>query len=263
MAQLNTDAEVLAKGADNFERIAGELKNILARVESTAAEMDSHWQGTAAQAAQSAIRRFHDAANAHVQQLNDISNNVHAASAKYTATDHERAGALTSAMGSAMGGPNGQATAAPTPAGPQVHPAMASTASGDGLRGVTESGVWRHGNDAPNPVQFVDFKQGPGPAPAPTPVPGPPVTGDPVRLPPRSTMNTSPPQAMGPPAHDPAKHHCGPDDIAIDTTEAAGGAAGIASGIAGEVPTAAGSTAIVVGGLSALGDAVKKLSECE
>lgn len=44
---------------------------------------------------------------------------------------------------------------------------------------------------------------------------------------------------------------------------AVGGAAGIASGIAGEVPTVGGTTAILLGGLGALWDGMDKLSECE
>ena len=35
MAQMNTDAAVLAKEAANFERISGELKGVIAHVEST------------------------------------------------------------------------------------------------------------------------------------------------------------------------------------------------------------------------------------
>jgi hypothetical protein len=44
---------------------------------------------------------------------------------------------------------------------------------------------------------------------------------------------------------------------------AVGGAAGIASGIAGEVPTVGGTTAILLRGLGALWDGMDKLSECE
>jgi len=91
---LQTDTGVLAKEAANFERIAGELKNAIARVEQTAADLDSHWQGAAAKAAQGAIIRFQQAAAAQVQQLNEISTNVQTASALYGTTDDERAGSL-------------------------------------------------------------------------------------------------------------------------------------------------------------------------
>jgi WXG100 family type VII secretion target len=73
MAHMTTDAAVLSKEAANFERIADELKSIVARVEATAADLDNHWQGAAARAAQSAIQRFHEAASAQINQLNDIS----------------------------------------------------------------------------------------------------------------------------------------------------------------------------------------------
>jgi hypothetical protein len=108
-------------------------------------------------------------------------------------------------------------------------------------------------------IQLVGhgFKQD-GPTPAPVPPPQPPA----IKLPPRTTMNTSPPTAMGP-SDDPLKHHCGPEEIAKQTTIATGGAAGIASGIAGEVPTLTGSTAIVLGGIGALWDAIDNLSKCE
>ena len=43
MAQMNTDAAVLAKEAANFERISGELKGVIAHVESTAAAWPQ-WQ---------------------------------------------------------------------------------------------------------------------------------------------------------------------------------------------------------------------------
>ncbi|WP_069601553.1 WXG100 family type VII secretion target [Mycobacterium kyorinense] len=98
MAQLTTDAAVLAREAANFERIAGELKNVIARVESTAAELDDHWKGFSASAAQQAITRFQQAADAQVTQLNDISTNIHVASAQYATTDDERSAALASAM---------------------------------------------------------------------------------------------------------------------------------------------------------------------
>jgi WXG100 family type VII secretion target len=99
MAQLTADAAVLAKEAANFERIAGELKNVIARVESTAAELDNHWKGFAAQGPQQAINRFQQAADAQVAQLNDISTNIHTASRQYTASDDDQAGRLAAQMG--------------------------------------------------------------------------------------------------------------------------------------------------------------------
>lgn len=128
MTQMTTDAAVLAKEAANFEGIAGELQSVIARVESMAAQLDSHWQGTAAKAAQAAITRFHEAAAAQLRQLNDISTNIHAAGAHYSATDDDQAGALASAMGLSINGragSNGQGGAIGQQ-GAQVHPQVAS-----------------------------------------------------------------------------------------------------------------------------------------
>ncbi|MBO0881948.1 MAG: hypothetical protein J2P17_16730 [Mycobacterium sp.] len=114
--------------------------------------------------------------------------------------------------------------------------------------------------DPRNGIQHVShgFKTDePGSPPSPTSQPDPPA----IKLPPRTTMNTSPPIAMSP-GPDPSKHDCGPGEIFIDTTESVGGAAGIASGVTGEVPTAGGTSAIVIGGLSALLDGMNKLSQC-
>jgi hypothetical protein len=112
-----------------------------------------------------------------------------------------------------------------------------------------------------NGIQLVDFKQDGGTPAPPAPRPAPPVTGDPIKLPP---IRPNPPTVInaGPP-DDPSKHHCGPAEIAKDTTIAVGGAAGIASGIAGEVPTLGGASAVVIGGIGALWDGMDKLSECK
>ncbi|WP_069601550.1 WXG100 family type VII secretion target [Mycobacterium kyorinense] len=103
-AQLTTDPVAFVIEAANFERIAGELKAEITRVEQAATGLDEYWQGTAAEAAQSAITRFQQAADAQVRVLNDISTNIHTAAAKYTATDDERAAELASAMGYGMDG---------------------------------------------------------------------------------------------------------------------------------------------------------------
>jgi WXG100 family type VII secretion target len=140
MAHMTTDAAVLSKEAANFERIADELKSIVARVEATAADLDNHWQGAAARAAQSAIQRFHEAASAQINQLNDISNNIAIASARYSGTDDEHAGKLAAAM--SMGGPDG--ANGREPSGSAVRP---------------QSGG----------IHAVDFKQDGGPQPPSSP----------------------------------------------------------------------------------------------
>ena len=84
MAQMNTDAAVLAKEAANFERISGELKGVIAHVESTAGALAGQWHGQAGTAAQAALMRFHEAAARQIQELNDISANIHTSGVQYT-----------------------------------------------------------------------------------------------------------------------------------------------------------------------------------
>lgn len=98
MAQMNTDAAVLAQEAGNFERISAELKSVIAQVEGTASSLSSAWQGQAGQAAQAALIRFNEAANKQVQELNDISNNISTAGVKYSTTDEDQSSTLHSAM---------------------------------------------------------------------------------------------------------------------------------------------------------------------
>lgn len=98
MAQMNTDAAVLAKEAANFERISGELKSVIAQVDSTAGALAVQMQGQAGTAAQQALIRFQEAANKQIQELNDISNNIHTSGTQYTSTDDDQAGNLASSM---------------------------------------------------------------------------------------------------------------------------------------------------------------------
>lgn len=104
-APLITDPAVLVKEAANFQRIADEIKAVITRVEQAATDLDNHWQGLAADAAKQALARYHEAATAQVQLLNEISTNLHTAAAKYTATDDEHSAQLASAMSYGMGGP--------------------------------------------------------------------------------------------------------------------------------------------------------------
>lgn len=98
MAQMNTDAAVLAKEAANFERISGELKGVIAQVESTAGSLAAQMVGQAGTAAQAALMRFHEAAARQVQELNDISANIHTSGLQYSSTDDDQAATLSSAM---------------------------------------------------------------------------------------------------------------------------------------------------------------------
>lgn len=98
MAQMNTDSAVLAKEAANFERISGELRGVIASVESTAGSLQGQWHGQAGVAAQAALQRFHEAASRQIQELNDISNNIHTAGVHYSSTDEDQSSTLQSAM---------------------------------------------------------------------------------------------------------------------------------------------------------------------
>jgi WXG100 family type VII secretion target len=98
MAQMNTDAAVLAKEASNFERISDELKQVIAAVDMTANTLKAQWTGQAGVAAQTALQRFDAAAATQIQELNDISNNIHTSGTQYTSTDDDQASTLASSM---------------------------------------------------------------------------------------------------------------------------------------------------------------------
>jgi WXG100 family type VII secretion target len=98
MAQMNTDAAVLAKEAANFERISGELKGVMGQVDATASALAAQMVGAAGTAAQQALLRFQEAAQRQVQELNDISANIHTSGVQYTSTDEDQSSTLSSAM---------------------------------------------------------------------------------------------------------------------------------------------------------------------
>ncbi|WP_395309082.1 WXG100 family type VII secretion target [Mycobacterium sp. AMU20-3851] len=98
MAQMNTDAAVLAKEAANFESISGELKTVIAQVEATGGALSAQMVGQAGTAAQAALMRFHEAAARQVQELNDISSNIQTSGMQYTTADDDQAANLSSAM---------------------------------------------------------------------------------------------------------------------------------------------------------------------
>lgn len=95
---MNTDVAVLAKEAGNFERISGELQSVIAQVESTGSTLASQMVGQAGTAAQAALARFHEAAARQVQELNDISQNIHQSGTQYSSTDDDQASSLSAAM---------------------------------------------------------------------------------------------------------------------------------------------------------------------
>ena len=98
MAQMNTDTAVLAQEAANFDRISGELKGVIAHVESTAGALASHMVGQAGTATQQALIRFHEAAQQQIQELTDISNNIHTAGMHYSSADEDQASSLAGQM---------------------------------------------------------------------------------------------------------------------------------------------------------------------
>jgi WXG100 family type VII secretion target len=98
MPQMNADAAVLAKEASNFERIADELKAVIGAVDMTANTLKAQWTGQAGMAAQTALQRFDTAAATQIQELNDISTNVHTSGSQYTSTDDDQAGNLAHLM---------------------------------------------------------------------------------------------------------------------------------------------------------------------
>lgn len=95
---MNTDAAVLAKEAANFERISGELKSVMSQVDATGGALAAQMQGQAGTAAQQALIRFQEAAAKQMQELNDISGNIHTSGTQYTSTDDDQAATLSSAM---------------------------------------------------------------------------------------------------------------------------------------------------------------------
>lgn len=95
---MNTDVAVLAKEAGNFERISGELQGVRAHVESTAGSLVPIWEGAAGTAVQQAMLRYHEAAQAQIQALTDISSNIHQSGMQYGSTDEDQASTLASAM---------------------------------------------------------------------------------------------------------------------------------------------------------------------
>lgn len=95
---MNTDIAVLAKEASNFERISGELRAVKAQVESTAGSLVPQWRGLAGEAAQAALLRYHEAAEAQTRTLDEISSNIHASGMQYGSTDEDQQSALSQSM---------------------------------------------------------------------------------------------------------------------------------------------------------------------
>lgn len=95
---MRTDTATLSAEASNFDRISGELQQVIGQVESTGGELASHWRGQAGTAAQQALVRFHEAGQAQIKALGDISQSIHGAGIEYSKADDEQASSLSSQM---------------------------------------------------------------------------------------------------------------------------------------------------------------------
>ena len=81
---MNEDATALASEASNFERIAGELKAVIAQVEGTAGSLARDWRGQTGKDAHSAVERFRKVATRQVWELNETSGNIHTSGVQYS-----------------------------------------------------------------------------------------------------------------------------------------------------------------------------------
>ena len=98
MAEMRTDAATLSAEASNFDRISGELQQVIGNVESIGGELAGHWRGKAGVAAQQALARFHEAGQAQIKALSDISSSIHGAGIEYSKADDDQASSLSSQM---------------------------------------------------------------------------------------------------------------------------------------------------------------------
>jgi WXG100 family type VII secretion target len=95
---MEADLSVIAGESANFQRIADELRAVMAHVEATASGLQPAWVGASATAAQAALLRFHEAATQQNRELDDISQNLGIGGTQYGSTDDDQASALASRM---------------------------------------------------------------------------------------------------------------------------------------------------------------------
>lgn len=95
---LVADPAGLAAEAATFERIAGEIKGVIARVEGTAAELISDLRGGAGTAAQTALTHYNEAALKINQELDDVTQNLQQANVGYVTSDEDQAAGIAQAM---------------------------------------------------------------------------------------------------------------------------------------------------------------------
>lgn len=95
---MEADLSVIAGESGNFQRIADQLRSVMAHVEQVAGGLQPQWKGSSALAAQAALLRFHEAATAQNRELDDISENLGIGGTQYGSTDEDQASALASRM---------------------------------------------------------------------------------------------------------------------------------------------------------------------
>ena len=98
MAEMRTDAATLQAEASNFDRISGELKQVMAQVEQAGGSLAAGLKGAAGTATQQALLRFHEKAGTQNNVLNDIISNIQQAGVQYSKADEEAQSSLSSQM---------------------------------------------------------------------------------------------------------------------------------------------------------------------
>ena len=98
MAEMKTSAPALRAEASNFDRIGGDLTQMMGQVESTAGELATHVKGQAGDAIQSALARFKEKQQQSVNVLNEIQTNISQAGIQYEKADDEANSSLSSQM---------------------------------------------------------------------------------------------------------------------------------------------------------------------
>lgn len=105
-------------------------------------------------------------------------------------------------------------------------------------------------------VSGVSFQ--PSAAPTPQPPPQPPA----IKMPPRTTMDTAPPIAMGPTHLNDPLPNCDGGEESVILGEAVAGTLGVADGATAILFTRSGGLATLAGGLAAIGDAIRRIGQC-
>lgn len=246
-------------------------------MESTAGALAGQWHGQAGQSAQAALIRFREAATAQVNQLNDISGNIHTAGIQYTLTDEEQAHSLATSMDASMGpvdssptnGAMAQTGNAQTP--PRLLGGRSGAGQTDGAVGLDHT-VAGSATDSPDDqivgpaasgprIVMVDDHNGP-----PAPAPSPPQTGEPIKLPQRPNLpqvidaNIDPGQpaasAPGP------SSSCDAGDVLTHLAEIVGGGVSAGAAVPAEIPSMGASTALFIAGAAGVVAGANGLRDC-